>query len=430
METQMAAYAQVLLFAIPVLYFFIILESIYSWKKGTQAFRSFDTIASISAGITNSLKSVLGLTFFVIGYDVLLEHLAVVQLEINWLLYVLAFLALDFATYWSHRLMHEVNFFWNKHVVHHASEEYNLSVALRQPISEIVSIFFFFMFPAALLGVPSEVIAVLTPLHFLLQFWIHTAHIGKLGILEYILVTPSQHRVHHALNDIYLDKNLSGVFCIWDRLFGTFQEELEEEPPVYGSKRQVNSWNPVRLNFSHLSLMIKDAWHCKSYRDKLRIWFMPTGWRPRDVAEKFPVRSANQHSLEKYDTDLFTGLKAWAWLQCIMANLMLVHLLFFYAEIGFPNLLLYGGFIFLGIYSYSSLMDLEKTSIWAEVVRFIFGMGLLFYFGEWFQIPELNLFMLMYLLISLLLHIHFVIKEIPILKVVKHWGKGMPGVHT
>ena len=157
---------------------------------------------------------------------------------------------------------------------------------------------------------------------------------------------------------------------------------------------------------------------------------MPTGWRPADVAEKFPVSSVDQHSLEKYDTDLFSGLKAWAWFQCIMANLMLVHMLFYYAEIGFPNLLLYGLFIFLGVYSYSSLMDLEKSSIWAEGIRFLFGMGLLFYFGEWFLVQELNLFMLMYLSISLLLHIHFVAKEIPILKVVKHWGKGIPGVHS
>ena len=130
------------------------------------------------------------------------------EIKTTWLVYLIAFLSLDFATYWSHRLAHEVNFFWNKHLVHHSSEEYNLAVALRQPISEFVSLFFVFMFPAALLGVPPEVVAVLTPIHFLLQFWIHTPHIGKLDVLEYIIVTPSQHRVHHALNEIYIDKNL------------------------------------------------------------------------------------------------------------------------------------------------------------------------------------------------------------------------------
>ena len=259
MESPMAAYAAVLLYAIPVLYSLVIIEAIYAWRKGTQAFRSLDTISSISAGITNTLKSVLGLTIFVIGYEKLEAYIAIYEIEATWLVYFIAFLSLDFATYWSHRLSHEINFFWNKHLVHHTSEEYNLAVALRQPFSEFVSLFFVFMFPAALLGVPPEVVSLLLPIHFLLQFWIHTPHIGKLGFLEYILVTPSQHRVHHALNEIYIDKNLSGVFCIWDRIFGTFQEELEEEPPIYGSSRPLNTWNPVKQNFGHLVLLIKDA---------------------------------------------------------------------------------------------------------------------------------------------------------------------------
>ncbi|MCB0630989.1 MAG: sterol desaturase family protein, partial [Lewinella sp.] len=323
MESSMAAYAAVLLYAIPILFSFIIIEAFYSWWKKTRVFRSLDTISSISSGITNTLKSVLGLTIFIIGYEKLEAHIAFYEIQASWLVYFIAFLSLDFATYWSHRLSHEINFFWNKHVVHHTSEEYNLAVALRQPISEFVSLFFIFMFPAALLGVPPEVVALLTPVHFLLQFWIHTPHIGKLGILEYVIVTPSQHRVHHALNDIYIDKNLSGVFCIWDRMFGTFQEELEEEPPVYGSTRQLNTWNPIRHNFAHLWLMARDAWYTHSWWDKLRLWFMPTGWRPEDVKARFPVRSVNEFSLVKYNTEASPALHVWAWAQCVIANLML-----------------------------------------------------------------------------------------------------------
>lgn len=413
MGTSMEAYANVLLYAIPVLFSFVIIEALYSWWKGTKVFRSMDTISSISSGVANTLKSVLGLTIFIIGYEQLERYLAVYELQATWQVYLVAFLSLDFATYWSHRLSHEVNFFWNKHVVHHTSEEYNLAVALRQPISEFVSLFFVFMFPAALLGVPPEVVAVLTPIHFLLQFWIHTPHIGKLGILEYIIVTPSQHRVHHALNEIYIDKNLSGVFCIWDRIFGTFQEELEEEPPVYGSTRPLDTWNPIKQNFAHLWMLIRDAWYTKSRRDKLRIWFMPTGWRPEDVKVRFPVRSVDKHSLVKYDTKASRRFHIWSWMQCTIANLMLMHMLLFFKAIGFPGLFVYAGFLFVSIYAYTSLMDQDKNALWIELIRFVLGMGIILYTGDWFALPGLRWVVAAQLLISVLAAWWFVQEDFP-----------------
>lgn len=412
MDSPMEAYANVLLYAIPILFSFVIIEAIYSWRKGTRAFRSLDTISSISSGLTNTIKSVLGLTIFIIGYEKLEAHIAIYELKATWLVYVTAFLSLDFATYWSHRLSHQVNFFWNKHVVHHASEEYNLAVALRQPISEFVSLFFVFMFPAALLGVPPEVIALLTPIHFLLQFWIHTPHIGKLGILEYIIVTPSQHRVHHALNTIYLDKNLSGVFCIWDRMFGTFQEELEEEPPVYGTTRPVNTWNPVKHNFTHLILMIKDAWRTQSWGDKLRLWFMPTGWRPEDVKTRFPVRSVNKDTLVKFDTEASPALHIWSWTQCVIANLMLFQMLVYFKEIGFPNLFIYGGFLMISVYAFTSLMDRGENAFWIECIRCLAGLAIIFFMDNWFMMPApVTWVVACYLMLSLVVVWWFVFVE-------------------
>lgn len=137
---------------------------------------------------------------------------------------------MDFAAYWNHRLNHKVNYFWNQHVIHHSSEEFNLACALRQPISTLIGYFPLFLIPAAIAGVQPEVINIIAPIHLFLQFWYHTRYIGKLGWIEYILVTPSQHRVHHAINKEYIDKNLSAIFCVWDRAFGTFQEELEHIP--------------------------------------------------------------------------------------------------------------------------------------------------------------------------------------------------------
>ena len=116
------------------------------------------------------------------------------------------------------------------------------------------------------MGVPTEVISTLTPIHLFAQFWYHTKHIGKMGFLEYIIVTPSQHRVHHAINPIYIDKNLAAIFCVWDRIFGTFQEELDSEPPIYGTLKPVSSWNPFWINFQHFFLLARDAWYTKKWR--------------------------------------------------------------------------------------------------------------------------------------------------------------------
>ena len=381
----MDAYAQVLLIAIPVFVGLMIIEWLYSWWKGKVTFRSMDTISSLSSGSTNTLKSVLNLTAIIISYEWVESKVALFDIQTTWLVWALSFIAIDFASYWSHRLNHSVNVFWNRHIVHHSSEEFNLACALRQPISNIVSLGFIFLFPAALLGLPGEVIGGISALHLFLQFWYHTKHIPKLGWLEYILVTPSQHRVHHAINDIYLDKNLSAIFCVWDRAFGTFQEELSEEPCVYGVKRAVATWNPIKINWQHMWQLIKDAWYTKHWRDKFRLWFMPTGWRPEDVIEKYPVEyTRDPYKQIKYDTKASRPFHLWAWFQYLMLNLLMIHMLLYLEPIGFPMLFLYGGFLFLMIYSYSALMDREPIALWLEALKSIIGIGIIYQTGDWF----------------------------------------------
>jgi sterol desaturase/sphingolipid hydroxylase (fatty acid hydroxylase superfamily) len=203
----METYGKILLIAMPAFLLLVLFEKWYGWRKGFDTVRNMDMISSMSSGITNVTKDVLGLSIIIISYGWLLEKLSFFTLEANWLTYLLAFIALDFAGYWTHRIAHEYNLFWNNHIIHHSSEEFNLACALRQSISSIVKIFAIFLIPAALLGVPESVIAVVAPLHLFAQFWYHTRHINKMGWLEHIIVTPSHHRVHHALNPIYLDKN-------------------------------------------------------------------------------------------------------------------------------------------------------------------------------------------------------------------------------
>jgi hypothetical protein len=298
---------------------------------------------------------------------------------------VIAFVALDFAGYWTHRIAHEYNLFWNNHIIHHSSEEFNLACALRQSISGIIKIFTVFLLPAALLGVPENVVAIVAPLHLFAQFWYHTRHIGRMGFLEKIIVTPSHHRVHHAINHEYIDKNYSQIFIFWDKWFGTFQEEIPGVEPVYGITRPAHTWNPIKINFMHLWLLIKDAWRTRSWRDKLRIWLMPTGWRPADVAEKYPVyKIGDVFHFDKYEPKHSKSLDSWAWVQLTMLLLLISYLFGNIASIGAPAMFYYGAFIFLTVYAYTELMDRNPDALLWEGIKTLLAFGILYYQKDWF----------------------------------------------
>ena len=251
-----------------------------------------------------------------------------------------------------------------------------------------VNPFTFLLIPAALLGVPNEVMATVGPLHLFAQFWYHTQHINKMGILEHIIVTPSHHRVHHAINKEYLDKNLGQIFIFWDKLFGTYQEELEEAPPVYGITRPVRTWNPIKINFQHLWLLIKDAWRTNNWKDKFTLWFKPTGYRPADVAEKYPVyKIEDVYHFEKYDTKTSPALNAWSWIQLLM---ILFFISYFFGNIALINsidklyIFWYGGFIILSVYALTELMDRNPWAIFWEAARSGLGLAFLLRQNDWF----------------------------------------------
>ncbi len=384
----METYGKILIIAMPLFLLLVLFEKWYGWRKGFDTVRTLDMVSSLSSGVTNSTKDVLGLSVAIISYSWLVEHLAITHIQSSWLLYVIAFLALDFAGYWVHRLAHSVNFFWNNHVVHHSSEEYNLACALRQSISVFIKIYAVLLIPAAILGVPAQVIAVVAPLHLFAQFWYHTRHINRMGWLEYIIVTPSHHRVHHAINPEYLDKNYGQIFIFWDRMFGTFQEEVATIPAVYGVTRPVRTWNPIKINFMHMWLLIKDAWHTNNWKDKFRIWFMPLGWRPADVIEKYPVEKIKDvYHFEKYDTPASKGMQAYLWAQLICMLLFVSYLFANVAmikELGIANLFIYGGFIFIQVYALTEFMDRSKYAWILEAVKNIVCISMITQSGEWF----------------------------------------------
>jgi hypothetical protein len=343
----------------------------------------------------------------------MVNRIALFHQEPNLIAYIIGFIAIDFYGYWSHRLAHQINFLWNKHAIHHSSEEFNLSCALRQTISSFVNLFTFLLIPAAVLGVPAKVIAITLPIHLFLQFWYHTKHIKKMGVLEQIIVTPSHHRVHHAINPEYIDKNHGQIFIFWDKLFGTYQEELDSVPAVFGITRPAQTWNPFRINFQHLWLLICDAWRAENWKDKFTIWFQPTGWRPENFEEKYPVaKITNVYDFNKYGTQYSKTLMNWSVLQLFVTLALVSYLYLSIAQLDLQNIFLYGFFIFISVYSYTELMDTNKFSLVWESIRFTFGIGIVTYIGDWFGIDRIipfGTYLIMgYLVLSLLVNVYFV----------------------
>ena len=386
----MKEYAAILVYAMPIFLVLIIIEKLYGYYKGEDTAPLMDSVSSISSGMVNSLKDVLGLSITLLSYEWMSVHLALFQQEVSIASILIAFIVIDFYGYWSHRLSHQINFLWNKHAIHHSSEEFNLSCALRQSISSFVNLFTFLLLPAAIVGVPAKVIAITLPIHLFLQFWYHTKHIKKMGILEKIIVTPSHHRVHHAINPEYMDKNHGQIFIFWDKLFGTFQEELDDVPAVFGITRPAQTWNPFRINFQHLWLLISDAWRAENWKDKLTIWFQPTGWRPANFEEKYPVtKITNVYQFTKYGSQHSKLLLYWSLFQLFL-TLGLVSILYLsIANLSLENIFNYAFFIFISVYSYTELMDTNKYAMLWETIRFTYGIGVVVALGDWFQIDQL-----------------------------------------
>ena len=415
----MEAYGKILLIAMPAFLLLVLFEKWYGWRKGKDTVRNMDMISSLSSGVTNVTKDVIGLYLVILSYPFFLRTLAVTHVSNTIIVYIIAFFALDFAGYWVHRLQHVTNFFWNGHIVHHSSEEFNLACALRQSISSVVKIFAIFLLPAALLGVPAQVIAVVAPLHLFAQFWYHTQHINRMRFLEKIIVTPSHHRVHHAINKEYIDKNYGQIFIFWDKWFGTFQPEMPVVPPVYGITRPVRTWNPIRINFQHVWLLIKDAWRTNNWKEKFTLWFRHTGYRPADVAEKYPVyKIEDVYHFEKYDTQTSPVLNIWSWIQLLMVLLFVSYM---FGNIAIINgldknyIFWYGGFLFLSVYALTDLMDRNTSAIVWECIRGSIGLSFLLIQNDWFgagnYLPTAKFILGAYFIISIFVTGWFVLKH-------------------
>jgi sterol desaturase/sphingolipid hydroxylase (fatty acid hydroxylase superfamily) len=301
--------------AIPVFYTLMIIEFTYGVIIKKNTYRLNDTFVSISIGLISRFPVILNL-----GFNTLIFSLAATTFNLkllpldSWVTWVVGFVLYDLTYYVQHRLHHEIKLLWATHIVHHHGEEFNLSTALRQTSTGWLWKWMFYI-PMIVIGVPAEVFITVGGLNLLYQFWVHTEHIPKLGFIEKIFVTPSNHRVHHAKNPEYIDANYGGVFILWDRMFGTYIEEKENIKPVYGTVKALESWNPIWANIEVFYNMLLDSVRTKKWSDKIKVWYAPTYWRPEDVAKEYPSKPVNLKT--KYNPKISTTSKIYVVVQMI-----------------------------------------------------------------------------------------------------------------
>ncbi|QZX83351.1 sterol desaturase family protein [Metapseudomonas otitidis] len=357
------------LYAVPVFFLLISLELLADRWRGVRTYRTADAINSLSAGVLSTTCGLLTKTVGVLTYTLAWQHLGLLAPDpaSPWT-WVAAFVFYDFCYYWNHRLGHERNVLWAAHSVHHQSEEYNLSTALRQTSTGFIFGWIFYL-PMALAGIPPLVFLTVAAMNLLYQFWVHTRHVPKLGPLEWVFITPSNHRVHHAQNPVYMDRNYGGVFILWDRLFGTFQEELDEEPVVFGVTTPLASWNPLWANLQFYAQLWQDAVRARSWWDRLRIWFMRTGWRPADVAERYPLAKPDLARFRKYEVPLSPARTAYAALQFTLYLLGGSYLLAKGDGMGLPALLLGGGWLAFGLFAIGAWLENRPWAMGLELAR-------------------------------------------------------------
>lgn len=306
--------SQIIVLAIPVFLALIVMEIVWGWAKGRNTYRFNDAVNSLSLGMLSQISAVFTRLLRVGIYTLIYTQVALYpdyDFWTTWYGWLLALVFYDFCYYWLHRAGHEVAVFWAAHVVHHQSQDYNLSTALRQTSSGALLGWVFYV-PMAVAGVPPLVFAVVALVDLLYQYWVHTEHVKKLGWFDRWFCSPSNHRVHHAVNDQYLDRNYGGILIVWDRLFGSFKEEGDK--CVYGTRKPLASWDPLWANVDVYWSLLQDSWRTRRWADKLRVWFKPPGWRPADVAARFPhtpfelSRVAQYHPPMNQTTQLFSGV--------------------------------------------------------------------------------------------------------------------------
>ena len=339
--------------SIPVFFLLIGIELIFNRVLKKDYYRINDALSSLSNGIGSEIVGIFMKAILFMAYIYIFDNWKFIDMGTTWWSWAILFMGVDFFYYWFHRKSHEINAFWAAHIVHHSSEEYNLTTALRQAWFQN-SFSWVFYLPLAFMGFSPAMFVTIKAINLVYQFWIHTKLIGKMGFLELFMNTPSHHRVHHGKNPKYLDKNYAAVFIIWDRMFGTFQEE--EEEPVYGITNTLTSWNPVWSNFHYWSELFTLAGKCSKFSDKIKVFIKPPGWAPEELGGFHHASEVDKVAYKKFDIEVGGSVGTYAFVQFV------------------PTLIIAALFLFMSPF----LSTMEKSSLAVVVVFSIMNCGLLF----------------------------------------------------
>ena len=320
-------------YAVPFFLLALLIELVYGIVINKNTYRLNDAISNLFMGTlrTSNKLIIIGAAGYV--FYIAETHFALWRMDVTSpFTWIFSFIIYDFFYYWFHRISHERQIFWASHVAHHQSEDYNLSTALRQTGTGAFVSWVFYI-PMFLIGIPSYVFISVASLNLIYQFWVHSEHIPKLGWFENYFVTASNHRVHHAQNEQYIDKNYGGVFIIWDRMFGTHKIEDENEACIYGIRGSLNTFNPIWANLHIYVKIIKEMWLSHDWQDKLYAPFARTGWIPQSFPEKIEKDNFDSSTFKKFDPVIGKRQKIYAMFQ----YLFLTYIFLAFVQSGYLN---------------------------------------------------------------------------------------------
>ena len=362
---------ELILFAIPFFFLLIFVELAYGLLRGNNTYRFNDSINSISMGSLSRLQSLVILGFAGSIYEAIVAKYQFTQLADDALwVWASCFILYDFAYYWKHRFGHEVALFWGSHVAHHQSEEYNLSTALRQTSIDFYG--FLFYLPFFFLGFPAEILFTVVSLNLIYQFWVHTEHVPKLGPIEWLFVTPSNHRVHHARNKIYVDRNYGGVFILWDRIFGSFQEELAEEAAVFGLRKPLNSWNPIWANVHVYWRLSQDFISIPGIANKLKVLFKPPGWRADNQQGNCKLDIEPADLTARFDPAISTFSLVYTFVQFLFIIVLSLAVLLGAASLSYPLISFAVVYLFFSFFVQGAWLEGREFALTLEILRLVF----------------------------------------------------------